>query len=210
MSLLLTVVFVTLAVPITVVTLGLDLAASAPILALLAWSIPLSFANQLYESALLAVGRQGIAAVGLATGFVISLAASWFYLIPHHQAMGVAWGIILAEAVALVFCLGGLLPYFDKRRLLVNGCQFAAATGAALGAAYLLRDQPDWLAGGVAIVTFIVVVLASGTFSAKELEAATTMLTFDKRLRWIRHRIFGAHAGSAPESPTGGAEPHHD
>lgn len=191
LSLLLTVIIATLAMPLTRIAFGEGLAGAANVLAAFAWTIPLSFANQFYEAALLAVSRQKYVAIGLLAGFVISLVASWFYLIPVHQALGVTYGIAIAEGFAFIIGFAALLPYFDARVLAVDFGKMGIASAAAAGVFYLLRDVSFWVAAPAGVLAFVIVTLLVRIFAWKELEAIVTMVTFHKRLRWIRHRIFG-------------------
>jgi O-antigen/teichoic acid export membrane protein len=205
LSFLLTVVISAQAVPITRIALGPGLIAAAGVLAVFGWTVPVSFANQFYESALLAVGRQRAVASGLVIGFLVSLALSWFYLIPVHQAMGVAYAILIAEAIAFIAGFAAMLPYVDAKMLAVGFGKMGLACGAAVGVFYLLRDVTFWVSAPAGMLVFVIATLLARTFGAKELEAILTMITFHKRLRWIRHRIFGLPEAAPSEPPAGAA-----
>ncbi len=202
LSLLLTVLIVSFAVPLTRMAFGPGLIAAAGVLVVFGWTIPFSFANQFYEAALLAVSRQRIVAMGLLAGFAISLAASWFYLVPVHQALGVAYGILIAEGFAFIVSFVALLPYVNLRGSAVDFGKMGLACAAAATVFYLLRDVIFWVAAPAGVLVFVVVTLLVRIFATKELEAIVAMVTFHRRLRWIRHRIFGL-----PEPPPVGVAP---
>lgn len=199
LSLLLTVTMTTLARPITRLLLGEALLGLASLLAALSWSIPFSFLSQFMEAALLAVGRQAIVAIGLGAGFSLGALASWFYLVPTYQGFGLVYGVLLAEGIAFFVGLAALLPYFDRRALLVTVAKTALACVAAFGVFYALRGTSIWVSGPAGMLGFVVLILLLRTFSMNELEAIITMVTFHPRLRPIRQRIFKNHIGNIPE-----------
>jgi O-antigen/teichoic acid export membrane protein len=198
LSLLLAVTMTGLAGPITRLVLGSGLAAAAAVLAVFGWVVLFTFPNQFFEAALLAVGRQSVVAVGLGFGFVVGALTSWLYLIPVHQALGVAYGVMLAEGIAFIVSLVVLLPYFNRRELAVSMGKIALACLVAGGTFYGLRGLSIWLVGPLGLLVFLVATLLLRTFDVKELEAILAMVTFHRRLRWIRRRLFGALAASAP------------
>jgi O-antigen/teichoic acid export membrane protein len=200
LSLLLTVVMTALAQPITRIVLGQALIGSAAMLAAMSWSIPFSFLSQFLEAALLAIGRQAIVAVGLGAGFLIGALATLFYLAPTYQGFGLVYGILLAEGIAFVVGLAALLPEMNARALLSAALKIALSCAAAFGVFYVLRHAAIWLSAPAGLLAFVAVILLTRTFSTKELEAVFTMVTFHPRLRPIRHKLFGHHAGSAPEA----------
>lgn len=212
LSFLLTVTISALAVPLTRIALGQGLIAAAGVLAVFGWTVPVSFANQFYESALLALGRQRVVAIGLAIGFLVSLALSWFYLVPVHQAIGVAYAILIAEGIAFIVGFAAMLPYFDAKALAVNLGKIGVACAAAAGVFYLLRDVTFWVSAPAGVVAFVIATLLVRTFAVKELEAILAMVTFHKRLRWIRHRIFGLPEAAPVEltADTKTEDPQHD
>jgi O-antigen/teichoic acid export membrane protein len=189
-SLFLAVVVTVLAEPITHLLLGSDLAESARILGVFGWIIVLTFANQYFEASLLAVGRQWIVAWGLAIGFVIGALASWLWLMPTYQALGVAYGIMLAEG--FVFCVSfvAMLSYFSRRQLVGMLVKIGAAWLVTASVFYLLQSANVFLAAFLGTLSFLVAILLFRVFDQKELEAIVTMVTFPKRLRWIRRKLF--------------------
>ncbi|MBK7199720.1 alkaline phosphatase family protein [Candidatus Amarolinea dominans] len=189
-SLLLAVLMTTLAQQITDLVLGRGLAGASAILAVFGWIILFTFSNQFYEAALLAVGRQWVVAIGLGIGFALGAAATWFYLVPMFAAVGVAYGIMLSEGVVFVISTIALLPYLDKREMGLVTLKIALAgamTGASLS---FFQHGSMFFTAPLGALVYIVTLLVLRTFSPQELEAAVAMVTFHKRLRWIRRRLF--------------------
>ncbi len=190
LSFLLALTMTLLAQPITRLLFGADLAAAAPILAVFGWITLFTFSNQFYEAALLAVGRQWVVAAGLGAGFVISAAVTALFLIPRYQAMGVAYGIMLAEGLVFVASTIALLPYLDRREMGLFVVKLGAASGLTVAVFAALGAFSIILASAGALLVFAAATLLLRTFSTRELEAAVAMLTFHKRLRPIRRWLF--------------------
>ncbi len=190
LSLFLAIMITALAEPITNLLLGSNLAESAAVLGVFGWIIVLTFTNQYFEASLLAVGRQWIVAWGLGAGFVIGALASWLWLVPTYQALGVPYGIMLAEG--FVFCVSfvAMLSYFNRRQLLGMLARIGAACLVTAGAFYVLRSTNVFLAAPLGTLVFLAAVLLFRVFDHNELEAIVTMVTFHKRLRWIRRKLF--------------------
>ncbi len=190
LSLLLAITITALAKPITSLVLGSNLAAAAGVLAVFGWIILFTFPNQFYEAALLAVGRQWVVAVGLALGVTIGTLASWLYLAPVYQALGVAYGIMLAEGTVSVISFIALLPYFNRRELAISMGKIALSCLVAGAVFYGLRYLSIWLVGPLGVLAFLIAILLLRTFDKEELEAIVAMVTFHRRLRWIRRWLF--------------------
>lgn len=191
LSLFLAVIITVLAEPITHLLLGSDLAESSTVLGVFGWIIVLTFTNQYFEASLLAVGRQWIVAWGLAIGFAIGALASWLWLMPTYQALGVAYGIMLAEGFVFGVSFVAMIPYFNRRQLVVMLAKIGAACLVTAGTFYVLRSANVFLAALLGTLSFLAAVLLFRVFDHKELEAIVTMVTFHKRLRWIRRKLFG-------------------
>lgn len=189
-SLLLAVLMTTLAPQITDLVLGRGLAGASAILAVFGWIILFTFANQFYEAALLAVGRQWIVAVGLGIGFAVGAALTWFYLVPVFAAEGVAYGIMLSEGIVFVISTVALLPYLDKREMGLITVKMALAGAVTAVFLTLLSHWSMFLTAPLGLLVYIVILLLLRTFSPHELEAVVAMVTFHKRLRWIRRWLF--------------------
>jgi O-antigen/teichoic acid export membrane protein len=197
LSLLLAVTITALARPITNLVLGSNLEAAAGVLAIFGWIILFTFPNQFYEAALLAVGRQWVVAVGLTLG-VIGALASYLYLAPTYQELGVAYGIMLAEGTVSVISFIALLPYFNRRELAISLSKIALSCLIAGAVLYWLSHLSIWLVGPLGILAFLVTILALRTFNEEELEAIVAMVTFHRRLRWIRRRLFKLDRKAGP------------
>ncbi len=189
-SLLLAVLMTTLAPQITDLVLGRGLAGASAILAIFGWIILFTFANQFYEAALLAVGRQWIVAVGLGIGFAVGAALTWVYLVPTFAAVGVAYGIMLSEGIVFVISTVALLPYLDKAKMGLVTLKMALAGVLTAGFLSLLSHWSMWLTGPLGALVYVILLLVLRAFDPHELEAAVAMVTFHKRLRWIRRWLF--------------------
>jgi predicted AlkP superfamily phosphohydrolase/phosphomutase/O-antigen/teichoic acid export membrane protein len=189
-SLLLAVLMTTLAPQITDLVLGRGLAGASAILAIFGWIILFTFANQFYEAALLAVGRQWIVAVGLGIGFAVGAALTWVYLVPTFAAVGVAYGIMLSEGIVFVISTIALLPYLDKAKMGLVTLKMALAGALTAGFLSLLSHWSMWLTGPLGALVYVILLLVLRAFDPHELEAAVAMVTFHKRLRWIRRWLF--------------------
>ena len=113
-----------------------------------------------------------------------------FYLVPMFAAVGVAYGIMLSEGVVFVISTIALLPYLDKREMGLVTLKIALAgamTGASLS---FFQHGSMFFTAPLGALVYIVTLLVLRTFSPQELEAAVAMVTFHKRLRWIRRRLF--------------------
>jgi O-antigen/teichoic acid export membrane protein len=198
LSLLIAVTMTALAGPITRLVLGSGLAAAAGVLAVFGWIILFTFPNQFFEAALLAVGRQSVVALGLGLGFVVGATASWLHLVSAYGALGVAYGIMLAEGIAFLVGFAALLPWFNRRELALSVGKIALACLVAGITFYELRALSIWLAGPLGGLAFLAAILLLRTFDRQELEAILTMVTFTRRLRWIRRRL-----NLQPQPPAG-------
>jgi O-antigen/teichoic acid export membrane protein len=189
-SLLLAVLMTSLSLQITDLVLGRGLAGASAILAVFGWIILFTFSNQFFEAALLAVGRQWVVAVGLGIGFAVGAIVTWVYLVPMFAAVGVAYGIMLSEGIVFVISMIALLPYLDKREMGLVTVKMALASAVTAGSLSLFSHWSMFLTAPLGLLIYGAVLLLLRTFSAHELEAAVAMVTFHKRLRWIRRWLF--------------------
>lgn len=190
LSLLLAVLMTALASQITDLVLGQGLAGASAILAVFGWIILFTFSNQFYEAALLAVGRQWVVAIGLGVGFAVGAALTWFYLVPQFAAVGVAYGIMLSEGIVFVISTMALLPYLDKREAGLLALKIALASIVTVALLTQLSHWTMFVTAPLGALVYVAALLALRTFSPQELEAAVAMVTFHKRLRWIRRWLF--------------------
>ncbi|MGQ9567902.1 MAG: flippase [Anaerolineae bacterium] len=183
-----------LAEPIVAILLGEKLAESADILRLLGWAVVFTFPNFLIGTALTAVGKQYLEALGLALGLGAGYAVLWA-TVDAWGPLGVCWSILTAEGTFLVLGLGVSARYLPWRRL--------AWPLAKVGLAALLMALVFSLGRGihflvttpVALAVFAVALLALRALDAEEMEAFLEVLPNPAQrwlLAWLPRRGHGA------------------
>jgi hypothetical protein len=83
-----------------------------------------------------------------------------------------------------------MLSYFSRRQLVGMLVKIGAAWLVTASVFYLLQSANVFLAAFLGTLSFLVAILLFRVFDQKELEAIVTMVTFPKRLRWIRRKLF--------------------
>lgn len=141
MSLLMALTFTFLADPVVQLLLGdnIDLPTAARVLAWLGWVIVFFYLNWLYSATLVALGRQKVETMGLLIGLLLGIAvARW--AIPRYLAMGVVYGILIAEGALFVVGTAALWRHFHWRTLLPSLAKLVVACGLA-GLVFLAGSQ---------------------------------------------------------------------
>jgi O-antigen/teichoic acid export membrane protein len=199
-SLLIALAFTFLAGPIVELLLGadIDLATAEQVLAWLGWVIVFYYPNWLYSVTLVALGRQKIETLGLILGLLAGMIVAW-WAIPRYLAMGVVYGILVAEGVLFVVGTIAMWRHFHWRTLLPSLTKLVAACGLT-GLVFLMGD---WLwgaltdagsapqgtmgalleivvVGALGLTMFVAAVLLFRTFDANEREGIRLMLRLQR------------------------------
>jgi O-antigen/teichoic acid export membrane protein len=199
-SLLIALAFTFLAGPIVELLLGadIDLTTAEQVLAWLGWVIVFYYPNWLYSVTLVALGRQKIETLGLILGLFAGLVVAW-WAIPRYLAMGVVYGILIAEGVLFAVGTIAMWRHFHWRTLLPSLTKLVAACGLT-GLVFLMGD---WLwstltdagiapqgtmgalleivvVGALGLTMFVAAVLLFRTFDANEREGIRLMLRLQR------------------------------
>lgn len=152
---------------------GAEFAPAGPALAVLLWAAPLSAVGSLYANLVLVIGRQRVL---LAVNAVVAavLVALQVVLVPDFGILGAAAGVCIGSATGHVLLLAA-----PSTRRWIAPCVRAMAPVMALALASLMAVSA--FADGIhaalwLMVVFPVVLVATGTFSARDLAELRALL----------------------------------
>jgi O-antigen/teichoic acid export membrane protein len=162
---------------------GIDLAAAAQVLAVLGWVIVLYFPNWLYGVTLVALGRQALETVGLATGLAVGFVVARA-TVPDLGALGVAYGIMAAEGTFFVIASFAMGPHFDwgwlGPSLLRLGLAAAVAGVAFVAGNRLWGAAANAVGAQGALAAVAHVALVGGLGTAAYVAALALLRAFDQ------------------------------
>lgn len=153
-----------LAEPILVAIGQQAYAPAAPILRLLLVAVMALFLNSLSGHVVTIINRQRQMVWGYLTVAIIGLAL-YLVLIPRLAAIGAAIGTIVTESLTAI--IGYILVMRVMRFRLQTGYwpRTVLATAVMGGVAWLLREQSLWLALSAAVLSYGLLLLASGALT---------------------------------------------
>jgi O-antigen/teichoic acid export membrane protein len=150
--------------------------ASGGVLLLLGWNVVLGFQIYLLWYGLLAAHRERGMAVLMAAGLVLNVGLN-FVLIPAYGPKGAAASLIVSDA----FVLAGQAALIHQRVFELPLAQVLvkplAAGALVIPVVLVLRPHSELLAGAVAALLFVIVLLATRYISRTEWEPLTKPVT---------------------------------